>query len=312
MNMEFKNNISSEKNIGFIYGLFAFIIWGLLPLYWKLLDQVSALEILVHRIFWCFIFILSLLIFTKKINELKNILINKKLLCLTFLSSIILSLNWFTFIWGVNSGYIVEVSLGYYINPLIVIFMGIIILKEKCSFIEYISLGLAFIGVCIMTFQYGRIPWIALALAFSFAIYGLMKKLVKLEATLALAIETATVTPIALGFIIFKHLQGTGNILSGSILTTLLLIFSGLATGLPLLLFAKGTQKSNLSTIGFLQYIAPTINLFIGVFIFKEAFTYGHLLSFGFIWAALIIYSMSIVINANSMKDTYKKVPGEM
>lgn len=286
-------NKFSENTLGIIYGFLAFTIWGFLPLYWKALDQVPADEILAHRIFWSFVFIIGILFYSKHMGDLKRIYKDKKLLGLIILSSLILSFNWYTFIWGVNSGYVVEVSLGYYINPLVVIFMGIIILKEKCNIYQYIAIGLAFIGVCIMTVQYGHIPWIAVILAISFALYGLMKKLIKVEATLALAVETTAVMPIALGYIIFKQMQGTGHFLSGSTSISLLLLFCGLATAIPLLLFAKGTQRINFSTIGFLQYIAPTINLYLGIFVFKEQFTQLHLVSFSFIWLALIIYSLS-------------------
>jgi len=296
-----------NRAMGIAYGLLAFTTWGFLPLYWKMLDQIPATEILAHRIFGSLVFVTIILLFTKEFSSLKGVLTNRKLLFPIFISSIILSFNWGIFIWGVNSGYVVEVSMGYYINPLVVVTLGILVLKEKCSFWQFVAIGLASIGVIIMTVQYGRIPWLGLFLAVSFALYGLSKKLVKVESLPGLAIETALVAPFALAFIIFKQIQGTGAIGVVSMPVVIALFGAGIATAAPLLWFANATKRVELSMVGFMQYIAPTINLYLGIFVFHEPFTKIHLVSFSFIWTALLIYSVSKTSFMKKLEPTKKE-----
>jgi chloramphenicol-sensitive protein RarD len=204
-----------------------------------------------------------------------------------------ISTNWFTYIWAVNNDHIVDTSLGYYINPLLAVFLGVSVLKEKITKLQLIALILASAGIILITLQHGTIPWISLVLAISFALYGLLKKMLKVDSLTGLALETAILTPAAFAFIIFKQFNGTGAIGTISIITSILLMGAGIVTATPLLLFAKAAKSVELSTVGFLQYISPTIGLVLGVFVFNETFTKIHLLSFGFIWAALILYSFS-------------------
>lgn len=282
-----------SKFIGLCYGALAFTAWGFLPLYWKLLDTIPAEEILAHRILWSFVFVSGILFYSGNWNNLKQVLKNRNNLLTIFLCSVFISINWFTYIWAINSRHVVEASMGYYINPLFVVFLGITVLKEKITFWQAIALSMAATGVVIMTVQYGKVPWIALVLATTFGIYGLLKKVLNVDSVLGLALETAFITPAALGFILLKQMSGTGAIGLVSLSTTTLLMGSGVATATPLLWFARGAQRIELSSIGFLQYIAPTISLLLGVFVFKEAFTRVHLFSFGFIWTALMVYSWS-------------------
>ena len=277
---------------GIAYTVAAFTAWGILPLYWKALKQVPAGEILAHRIFWSFIFAAAALFIYGRRNEFISMLSIRSNRVYALLCAGLISANWFTYIWAVNAGHVVEASLGYYINPLFSVFLGVVVLKEKLNFWQVCSILLAAAGVAVITATYGRIPWIALILTLTFGIYGLVKKLAGIESLMGLTLETVVIAPAALGYIVFKQAAGTGN-LGYSLSLAALLVFSGIVTGLPLLWFAKGAQIVPLSTVGLTQYLAPTITLFLGVFIFREPFTSVEAISFGLIWVALLIYSLS-------------------
>lgn len=300
--MENQSSSNSEynKKIGIIYGVMAFTAWGLLPIYWKLLNRVPALEILAHRIVWSFVFVTALLLIKGDFNTLKVILASKRKLLLVLAGAILVSINWYTYIWAVNANFVLQTSMGYYINPLIVSLLSMFVLKEKFNRGKILALILAATGVLILTVQYGEIPWVALILATSFALYGLVKKVLNLDTITVLALETLMITPIAFIYISRLQLSGAGSFFSISIPVMFFLIFSGIVTATPLLWFARGTQLVEFSTIGFLQYIAPTISFFLGVFLFKEEFSTAHLISFGFIWTAVIIYTYTI---ANTRRE---------
>jgi chloramphenicol-sensitive protein RarD len=287
---------SKELTSGIWYTAFAYIFWGILPLYWKLLEKVPAVEILAHRIVWSFVFIMCLLVFCKKWDLLKRNfkeIFHSRSQCFAVIaSSLLISTNWLVYIWAVNSDHIIETSLGYYINPLISVLLGMVFLKEKLSFWQFISFALAFVGVVILTVQYGQIPWIALTLAISFGLYGLTKKVTKLDSMIGLMFETLFVVPFASLYLIFLAGQGSASF-GTSFSTTLLFIGAGVATGLPLLWFAQGAKTVPLAMIGFLQYIAPSISLLLGIFIYHEHFSKTHLVSFLFIWTALALFSLS-------------------
>jgi chloramphenicol-sensitive protein RarD len=287
---------SKELTSGIWYTAFAYIFWGILPLYWKLLEKVPAVEILAHRIVWSFVFIMCLLVFYKKWDLLKRNfkeIFHSRSQCFAVIaSSLLISTNWLVYIWAVNSDHIIETSLGYYINPLISVLLGMVFLKEKLSFWQFVSFALAFVGVVILTVQYGQIPWIALTLAISFGLYGLTKKVTKLDSMIGLMFETLIVVPLASLYLIFLAGQGSASF-GTSFSTTLLFIGAGVATGLPLLWFAQGAKTVPLAMIGFLQYIAPSISLLLGIFIYHEHFSKTHLVSFLFIWTALALFSLS-------------------
>ncbi|KUO50282.1 MAG: transporter [Desulfitibacter sp. BRH_c19] len=302
-----KNSKLSEKTLGLVYGLFAFSAWGLLPLYWKMLNQIPADQILAHRILWSFVFVTTIIIFLGKLNSLRDYLMNRKNLSILLICSVLISLNWGTYIWAVNSNFVIEASMGYYMLPLVSVFLGVSFLKEKFNFWQGIAVGMALIGVVIMTVQYGRIPWIALVLAITFGLYGLTKKILQAEPIIGLALETAIIAPVALGYIIFRQIDGSGSLGSVSLPVILLLLGSGIATATPLLWFAESAKRLELSTVGFMEYIAPTISLLLGVFVFKEAFTRIHLISFGFIWMALVIYTVSKTRNIKSAEPLKPK-----
>lgn len=306
--------IKNENQMGIFYAAFSYLIWGILPIYWKLLQNVSSDEILANRIVWSFVFMIMLLLISRKWREfaqtLRGFKTNKKQLFALLIASLLISGNWFLYIWAVNSNHLIEASLGYYINPLVSVLLGMIVFREKLSLAQYYSFALAIIGVLIMTVSYGKFPWVAFLLAFSFGVYGLMKKLVKVDSTIGLTLETLVVTPIAFAYMIFLASKGTQAFLSLSIGTDLLLIGSGAATALPLLFFAKGAQKIPMATLGFLQFIAPTLTLILGVFLYHEHFSNIHLLSFLFIWTAITLYSISKTKLFNRLEMKRKKEKG--
>lgn len=291
---------------GIILGIIAYILWGFLPIYWKLLDNVPSGAVLAHRIVWSFVFMVLYILFTKRwtlfIQQCKDIFFNAKVLLAITAASIVISLNWLTFIWAVQHDYVVQASLGYYINPLLSVLLGMIFLQEKLSKAQFLSFLLASIGVAYLTIDYGTFPWVSFALAISFATYGLFKKVANVSAVFSLAIETLLVTPLALGYLIFTFGIGIG-FGDATITKDILLLFSGVATAIPLLLFGMSVINIPLSMVGFLQYIAPTIMLIIGVFFYGEPFTTAHIITFSLIWISLFIY-MSASIRERKKKST--------
>lgn len=285
----------NDKTLGITAVAGAYILWGILPVYWKLVPTVPAPEVLAHRIVWSFVFIALLMLVTGKLtdlfNDIKEIIAHPKKILSIVMASILISINWVTYIWAVNTNHIIETSLGYYINPLISVLLGIIVLKEKISFWQAISFCLAFIGVLNMALHLGSFPWVALLLAVSFGLYGLFKKLFNPGAITGLTLETLVILPFALFYLGFLNKQATSSF-STSPEISALLIGAGVVTAVPLLLFASGAKRLPLSTIGFLQYTAPTIALILGVFLYNEPFTGIHLTTFIFIWLALTVYSL--------------------
>lgn len=306
--MKFNN----EKE-GVLYAAFSFAMWGIVPIYWKLVQHVSSGEILAQRIVWSFIFMLVLLFVTKKWNAyvdfVKEIVKKPKIFFLLFTASVLVSANWGIFIWAVNEGKILETSLGYYINPLISVLLGVIVLKERLSGAQILAFLLAGIGVLTLAFHFGAIPWVSLSLALTFGLYGLAKKMIKVDSAIGLTLETMVITPFALGYLIYMMFQSQTQFFS-SVSISFLLMGGGIVTALPLLFFAKGAQKVSLSMLGILQYIAPTLSLMVGVFLYHEAFTKTHFIAFVFIWSALAIYTLSITkwnpANAKHIKHKRK------
>lgn len=286
-----------EKPVSILTGTFytvsAFLAWGVLPGYWKQLDFVSPEEVVFHRIGWTCIFTLAFVIAGKKRWIVKDILGKRRLRGSIALSAVTIALNWFIYIYAVNSGNIVQASLGYYINPLVMIFLGMVVLGEKLNKAQGAALVLAGAGVLYLGLDYGEFPWIAISLAFSFGFYGLVKKMANLDSVTALAMETLFLLPVAVSFLTYKGLTGTGALGNVSLSTDMYLIGSGIVSALPLYWFAQGTRAIPLSRVGFIQYLTPTMMLFIGVYIYGEAFTSAHKVSFGFIFAALFVYTFS-------------------
>ncbi|WP_456276680.1 EamA family transporter RarD [Bacillus sp. AK128] len=300
-----------ENAIGISFTAAAYVLWGVLPIYWKFLNQVPALEILAHRVIWSFIFVLIIVFFMKR-KLLKNFfqvqMSKKKTWFGLLLASVFISINWLTYIFAVNTNHIVEASLGYYINPLVAVLLGVFVLREKMNKWQVVSFALATIGVIYMTVSLGKLPWVALVLAFSFGFYGLSKKLIKVDSILGLLLETLFVLPFALLFLAYLGVNGQHSFSAGTIQQDLLLLGSGIATALPLLWFGIGAQKIPLYMIGFLQYIAPSISLLIGVLMYGELFTKDHIVTFTCIWTALAIFTFSNIRQVLNRRKVSAKV----
>lgn len=292
----------SEQKQGILFAAGAYLMWGLIPLYWKQVQHVSSLEILAGRVIWSFIFTAAFILIIKQRKHLLadiKVLWGKQLqFWLLFVASLIISLNWGVYIWAVNNDHLLQASLGYYINPLISVLFGLLFFKEKLSAATITAVVIAAIGVGYQAILGGSIPWVSLTLAFTFAFYGVIKKKIPLDATRGLAIETLFILPIAIvGYI---YLMQTTDIafLNVDLKTNLFLIGSGIITALPLVLFAKGAQKIPLYLMGFIQFLSPTMSLVIGIFVFKEPFTMTELFTFSCIWLAVLIFSASKFIEA--------------
>lgn len=297
--------MGTEKS-GVLLAIGAYIVWGFMPVYWKSLEHIASIEILLGRIVWAFVLTLLLVLLMKNGRYLKEdikiLWKSQRDFWFLFAASMIISANWFIYIWAVNHNFVVQTSLGYYINPLISVVLGIFFLKEKLSRAQQFAFLLATIGVTILTISYGEFPWLAFSLAITFAVYGLIKKRIRLDALRGLTIETFFVVPFALGYYIWLFMNKQVAFLHVDLKTDILLILTGVATALPLVLYAKAVQRIPLYMAGFLQYIAPTIMLFLGVIIYKESFGKVDLVSFTFIWSALIVFTVSKVIEGIKQK----------
>lgn len=282
---------------GIFFGLAAYVLWGILPVYWKALELVSPFEILSSRFMWSCVFVFLLIIFQKKwplfTKEVKQVFSNVKTGAAMAAAGITISFNWGTFIWAVNNGHIVETSMGYYINPLVSILFAVVFLRERLDKMQLAAITCAFIGVASMVYSFGKIPWVSLTLAFTFALYGLLKKFLPVSALTSIMLETLLITPLALVYEYSLWQQGVSFYASGNLQVIMMLTGAGVVTAIPLLLFTAGARLLPLKIIGFLQYISPTLTLLIGVFVYNEAFTASHLLAFGWIWAALLLFIVS-------------------
>lgn len=278
-------------NKGMLYGIGAYALWGFFPIYWKLLHHVPALQLLGHRIGWSFLLLLGVIFVTKQWDEFRKTL-NARTIRIYLIAALLIGVNWLTYVWAVNAGFIVETSLGYFINPLLSVLMGVIFLRERLRSAQWIPVILAAIGVAYLTFVYGQPPWIALLLAFSFGFYGLVKKLAPLGPLYGLTLETGILFLPALAYLGFVQANNTAVFLHSGILSDILIIGAGLVTTVPLLMFASAAKQIPLSMIGVLQYLAPTIQFLIGVFLYKEDFDQSHLIGFSIVWLALIIFWM--------------------
>lgn len=276
----------------------AFLMWGVLPVYWKQVKAVSAMEILAHRIIWSLVFLLLVLLGSRKfktfLRECIEVFRDKKRFSILVLSAVFLNINWLTYIWAVNHDYIVQTSLGYYINPILSVFLGLIVLRERLSTLLWISFALILLGVMMMVFKAGIFPWIGLILAFSFALYGLSKKLNPLPAISSLTLETLISSVPSIAYLLFIASKGQSSFFQGFSSIQLLLIGGGAVTALPLIFFSMGAKRLPLYMIGFFQYIGPSIALFLGVFLYHETFSLAHLLSFSLVWLGLTVFSLNV------------------
>ena len=298
---------SEQTKQGILYVASSYLIWGFIPLFWKMLEHVPSIEILWNRIIWSFIFtVLFIVIIRKKdalIEDIKQLIRHPKQFITITLASIFITINWFVYIWAVNHNQVLQTSLGYYINPLISVVFGVIFLKEKLSRATIIAVCIAAVGVISLTIYYAQIPYVALTLALSFASYSVLKKKVTLEATRGLAIETFVMVPLAIiAYLVLAKDQGA-HLFTGDVKTTLLLMCGGILTAIPLVLFAKGASKIPLYLVGFIQYLSPTIVLLLGIFLYKEPFTTIEFFAFCCIWLAVFLFTVSKMVEARKIRN---------
>jgi chloramphenicol-sensitive protein RarD len=276
---------------GLLATLGAFFIWGLFPLYWKQLEQVPALQIMAHRLVWCFVLVALYLTLSRGLGWWRAAAARPGVLPLLGLSSVLIGANWFLYIWAVNAGHIVETSLGYFINPLVNVLLGVVVLKERLRGLQWVAVVLAAAGVVYLTWRFGRLPWIAFLLALSFGTYGLIRKVADVESLPGLGVESGLLVVPGAVFLIWCAYAGVGGFGSHGTEIDLLLIGGGAVTAIPLLLFAYGARRINYSTVGIVQYLAPTLQLLCGVLVYGEAFTRDHAIGFACIWMALLLYA---------------------
>lgn len=284
---------------GRVYAVGAYTLWGLLPIFWKALGMVPAIEIMAHRVVWTVGVAFVLLGYQRNWGWLAAVARSRRV-ALTFLATgLLITLNWFIFIWAANAGYLLETSLGYFINPLVSVLLGVIVLKERLRFGQWLAMAVALAGVLYLTLSYGRLPWIALSLAVSFALYGLLRKTAALGSLEGLTLETSFVFLPALAYLLSRASAGTGAFGHAGATTTPLLACTGIATAAPLLLFAAGARRMPLTSLGILQYIAPTLQFLLGVVVYGETLSLTRLAGFCLIWLALVLYTSEGLLQAS-------------
>ncbi|MBF0363522.1 MAG: EamA family transporter RarD [Oligoflexia bacterium] len=305
----FKHTRLTSSTIGHLCALGSFLIWGVFPLYWKMLATVSPLEIICHRIIWSTFVLAPILLFRHLIFKPLwwKLFLDRKNFIYLSIGTICIALNWLLYIWAVNNNHLLQSSMGYFINPLLNVLIGLIVFKEKLRKLQWISVLLALLGVLNLTLMLGQFPWVALSIALTFAIYGALKKIQHINSLYGLTFEVCLLFIPASSYLLFIYQKNSLAFLHLTLLSDFLLVGSGLITVIPLLLFGMAAQKLSLTTVGFLQYISPTMQFLIAVLIFKEKFTNTHLLTFILIWLALIIYTLDGFISKKPVKKNLKK-----
>lgn len=281
----------SERRTGLLLGIIAYLCWGLMPLYFKLIASVPASEIVAHRIIWSLLFLLALATLWRRWPAIRAAATGRVLLTL-MLTAVLIATNWLVYIYAVVSGHVLEGSLGYYLNPLFNVLLGVVLLGERLTRAQVFATVLAGAGVAVLAAGAGSGLWISLTLAFSFGLYGFLRKVAPVDSLEGLSIETALLAPVAAGWLFWLQAAGTANFVQGSLATDILLVLGGAVTAIPLLLFTAAARRLPYSTLGFLQYIAPSLQFLLAVLAFGEAFTTAHMICFGAIWTALIIFSI--------------------
>ena len=283
-------------NKGVLYAIGAYILWGLLPLFWKIMEDVPAFQILCHRITWSLIFLIFIHLLRKNFIWFKDAFKNKRTVITFLITSILLSGNWFTYIWAVNNGQTIEASLGYFINPLLYVILGVIFLKERPDKWSWVAISLAGAGIGYTIIIYGSVPWVALILAGSFSVYGLLRKQALLNSLQGLTFETLLLFLPATAMLIYFETKGIGSFGHISFAKNVYLSLAGIVTSIPLLLFAAAARRIELTSLGILQYIAPTLQFLIGLLVFREELSRNSLIGFSFVWVALIIYTVNNIL----------------
>ena len=279
-------------NKGIVYAISAYGIWGLLPVYLKWLHTVPAMQVISHRILWSCLLLGGVILLTRQWTAFHATALTPRILRTYAIAAMLIAINWLTYVWAVDAGRIVEVSLGYFINPIISVVMGVIFLGERLRPWQWLPVGMVVIGVLYLTVSYGALPWLALILAFSFGTYGLIKKTAPLGALYGLTLETGILLLPALGWLLYADAVGNGAFLHSRVSMDMLLVAAGPVTAIPLLLFAAATRRIPLTLIGILQYIAPSLQFLLGVLVYREPFSTAQLIGYGIVWTALIIFAI--------------------
>ena len=289
--------MNHARRTGMMAALSTYLIWGVLPLYWNLLARAEANEILAHRIIWSFVFMVVVLMVTKRWQSFKEdcraLWQDKKRGAILLLAAFTISLNWLTYIWAVNHGHVIDTSIGYYINPLMSVLFGIVFFRERISGLKKISLLLAAIGIVLMTYQLGKLPWVAVALAVSFSVYGALKKQLHLNPFSSITLETLLMVPFAVPYIGILMMSPANHFSLATPDLALYLMGTGVVTAVPLVLFSYGANLLPLNVLGFFQYISPTIGLLLGIFFFHETFGMAQISALGFVWVAIVLFTVA-------------------
>jgi chloramphenicol-sensitive protein RarD len=281
-----------ESRRGLLLGALAYTLWGTFPLYWTLLEPGGAIEILAHRIVWSSLTMVVILVGWRRVPQLRALLRDRRRLLMVCAAAVVITVNWGGYIWGVNNGRVVETALGYFINPLVTVLMGVAVLGERLRRLQWVAMGIALVAVVVLAVDYGRPPWIALVLAFSFGTYGLLKKQAGVGAVESITVETLVLTPAALSYVVWLMATGESNFGSHGLAHAALFTTTGLITAVPLMLFGAAAIRVSMVSLGLLQYLAPTIQFALGILVFHEAMPASRWIGFGLVWLALVIFTV--------------------
>ena len=273
-------------------GAAAYTMWGLFPLYWPLLEPAGAVEILAHRVAWSMVTMLLLVLAVRRGRSLRALIVDPRKRTILTLAAGVIAVNWGTYIWGVNNGHVVETSLGYFINPLVTVLMGVLILGERLRRLQWVAMGIAFVAVAVLALDYGRPPWVALVLAFSFGTYGLLKKQAAVEAVESITLETIVMAPLALAYVAWLASTGQSNFGTHGTSHALVFTTTGIITAIPLMLFGAAAIRVSMVSLGLLQYLAPTIQFALGLLVFHEEMPPSRWIGFGLVWVALAMFTV--------------------
>lgn len=279
----------SHSRAGVVYGLTAYGLWGLLPLYWKLLDHVGAIEVLANRMIWSLLMVIAILALMRHLHRIRGL--GWRSYGLLALAGAIMAVNWGVYIWAVSHGHVIETSLGYFINPLVTVLVAVVVLRERLRRSQWVAVGIAAVAVVVLTINYGRPPWIGLILAFTFSFYSLIKKKLRVPAVESVAVETAAMFPPALAFLIVIQINGDAEFGHLDFGTDVLIIGTGLVTAVPMMLFAAAASRATLTSLGVMQYLGPTLQFILGIVIFREDVPTIQFIGFGLVWIALVIFT---------------------
>lgn len=281
-----------DSRRGLLLGASAYTLWGVFPLYWTVLEPAGAVELLAHRIVWSVLTMVLVLVLWRRVDAFRALLRDRRKVLLLAAAAVVITINWGGYIWGVNNDRVVETSLGYFINPLVTVLMGVLVLGERLRRLQWVAMGVALLAVVLLAVDYGRPPWVALVLAFSFGTYGLLKKQAAVEAVESITLETLVMAPVALAYVAFLAETGRSNFGSHGLGHALLITTTGIITAVPLMLFGAAAIRVSMVSLGLLQYLAPTIQFVLGLVVFHEDMPASRWIGFSLVWVALVVFTV--------------------